>query len=317
MSTILETRNLCIGHTGVILLRELNLTVKKGELICLMGPNGSGKSSFLHTLAGFLPKISGSIEFVTGDSMEKTISVVLTDKNFHPDLSAFEMVSMGRYPYLDWLMRFSRKDLEIIDRAFHRAGISHLKEIRNHSMSDGQRQLVMIARAIAQDTQILILDEPTSHLDLNNRVEIMNLFRRLAHDEGKAVLMATHELDLALQTADRVWLTTGNSNIKTGVPEDLVLDGSIDEIFRLKGFTLKTGKIDHSVTSQKNIALHGDGYPYLWTKNAIERMGFSINPYSSAIIQVHEKEGEISWKIGNHEAKTIAELLELISNNVS
>jgi len=317
MSSVLKTRNLCVGHSEKALLQGLDLTLEKGELVCLMGPNGSGKSSLLHTLAGFLPKINGSVEFLTGEPMEKSVSVVLTEKNFHPDLKAFEIVSMGRYPYLDWLMQFSGEDLEIINLAFRSAGISHLKEIRNHSMSDGQRQLVMIARALAQDTQILILDEPTSHLDLNNRVEIMNLFRRLAHEQGKAVLMATHELDLALQTADRVWLTDGNGNIRTGVPEDLVLDGSIDEVFRLKGFTLKTGKVDHMVTSNKSIALHGEGYSYLWTKNAIERMGFSINPNSGSVVQVYEKEGVLSWRIGAHDAGTIAELLEIIINEIS
>jgi len=312
MSTILKTGNLYAGHGQKALLQNLNLSLEKGELVCLMGPNGSGKSSLLHTLAGFLPKISGSVEFLTGKPMEKSVSVVLTEKSFHPDLSAFEMVSMGRYPYLDWLMQYNPEDLQIIDLAFQRTGISHLKETRNHSMSDGQRQLVMIARALAQDTQILILDEPTSHLDLNNRVEIMNLFRRLAHEEGKAVLMATHELDLALQTADRVWLTNGNGSIKTGVPEDLVLDGSIDEVFRLKGFTLKTGKVDHAVTSEKSIALQGEGYSFLWTKNAIERMGFTINPNSALVVQVHEREGNISWRIGDHEAGTVAELIELL-----
>lgn len=312
MSSVLKTADLCVGHSEKALLQDLNLALFKGELVCLMGPNGGGKSSLLHTLAGFLPKISGSVKFLTEGPMEQSVSVVLTEKNFHPDLTGLEIVSMGRYPYLDWLMQFTEKDHQKIELAFRLAGITHLKEVRNHSMSDGQRQMVMIARALAQDTPILILDEPTSHLDLNNRVEIMNLFRALAHREGKAVLMATHELDLALQTADRVWLTDGKGGIKTGVPEDLVLDGSIDEIFRLKGFTLKTGKVDHAVSSGKCIALHGEGYAYLWTKNAVERMGIGVMEGAEPGVHVLEENGKILWRILDQEFSKLETLLSVL-----
>ena len=310
---VLSIRNLSAGHGGKVILSNLNLSLKKGELVCLMGPNGSGKSTLLHTIAQIIPSLSGKIEWNVKGSREENLAVVLTDKSFHPDLTAIEMVAMGRYPHLNWLMQMGEEDIKVINSAFSRTRIEHLRNIRNQTMSDGQRQMVMIARALAQSTPILLLDEPTSHLDLNNRVEIMNLFRSLAREEGKTILMATHELDLALQTADRVWLADQSGAIKSGVPEDLVLDGSIDEVFRLKGFTLKTGKVDHQAQPGKRIGLKGEGYSYLWTKNAVERVGIALEENSNLIIQVTEVNGKILWRLGDKTIGSIEELLGIIN----
>lgn len=310
---VLNIRDLSVGYHGKAILKDLNLTLKSGELVCLMGPNGCGKSTLLHTLARIIPALSGTINCAFEGPREKSMAVVLTDKSFHPDLTGLEMVMMGRYPHLNWLMKMSVEDLEIIESAIERTGMRHLKDFRNHQMSDGQRQMVMIARALAQNTTILLLDEPTSHLDLNNRVEIMNLLRSLARNENKAVLIATHELDLALQTADRVWLADRSGGIITGIPEDLVLDGSIDEVFSLKGFTLKTGKVDHQPEAGKRVQLKGEGYSYLWTKNALERVGIALEENSNLIIQVTEVNGKILWKLGDQTIGSIEELLGIIN----
>jgi len=305
----LITRDLSVGYHQTPILKRLNVSLIKGELVCLMGPNGCGKSTLLHTLSGLLKPISGEIELSSKGPREKTVAVVLTEKSFHPDLTGWEMVTMGRYPHLDWMMKLQADDLSKIEQAIEQTGIAHLKDKRNQNMSDGQRQMVMVARALAQDTPILLLDEPTSHLDLNNRVEIMNLLRSLAHDQEKSILIATHELDLALQTADRVWLADGSGKLKTGVPEDLVLDGSLDEVFQLKGFTLKTGKVDHKLQSGKSVGLTGEGYAFLWTKNAVERTGIEVRHDSEIQISIEESNGKILWKTGSTTVHSIADLV--------
>ena len=311
---MLHIHDLSAGHGGRIILKSVNLSLKAGELVCLMGPNGSGKSTLLHTLAGIIPSLGGHVDCSVAGPREKSMSVVLTDKSFHPDLTGLEMVAMGRYPHLNWLMEMRTEDTNIIEAAIRRAGIGHLREVRNQNMSDGQRQMVMVARALAQDTPILLLDEPTAHLDLNNRVEIMNLFRSLAHEEGKAVLMATHELDLALQTADRVWLSDGKGAIQAGVPEDMVLSGLIDSVFQLKGFTLKTGKVDRRRDGNKTIAIKGEGYTYLWTKNAVERIGISVHEQAEMIVHVEENSGKICWRVKEREMGTVEELITILQN---
>lgn len=308
----LLTRELTVGHQKKAILKGINVVLKRGELVCLMGPNGSGKSTLIHTLGGLLEPVSGEVKVLSNEPRQKSLAIVLTEKSFHPDLTGWEMVTMGRYPHLDWLMQLQPEDLRKIEQAISQTGISYLKDRRNKNMSDGQRQMVMVARALAQDTPILLLDEPTSHLDLNNRVEIMNLLRTLAHEHGKSILMATHELDLALQTADRVWLADGSGGLKTGVPEDLVLDGSIDDVFKLKGFTLKTGKVDHARAEGKSIRLSGEGYAYLWTKNAVERNGIQVRDSATVHVTVSEENGKIVWRTAETTSLSIANLLDLL-----
>ncbi|HEU5145216.1 MAG TPA: ABC transporter ATP-binding protein [Chryseosolibacter sp.] len=271
------------------LFDNLNLTVDGGSMICFMGPNGAGKSSLLRTLAGLQQPLAGKVTLrttETGTVMEHQIAVVLTDRVSAGNLTVEEVVTFGRYPYLGWNIRLQEHDKEIIRNAIERVHITSLIGRRLYELSDGQTQMVMIARALAQDTPIILLDEPTAHLDLNNRVEMMNLLRQLSRTTGKAILLATHELDLALQTADVIWLTGNNRDILTGMPEDLVLNGSFDEIFRFKGFDLKTGKVLHQAFRNMNISLKGDGAEYLWTKNALERNGYSVVPGINAEISI-------------------------------
>lgn len=175
-------------------------------------------------------------------------------------------------------------------------------------------QMAMIARALAQDTPVLLLDEPTAHLDLNNRVEIMNLLRNLAHHSGKGILVATHELDLALQTADTIWLTGKNKNILTGIPEDLVLNGSFDDIFQFKGFDLKTGKVFHEAWRGISIALIGEGYEYLWTKNALERNGFLTDMKANFVVQVSHEGNPLTWEFQGQVYHSLQQLLVALSS---
>lgn len=275
------------GHTPRYLFENLNLHLTPGEMVCFMGPNGIGKSTLLRTLAGLHPPLSGSLPTAS----PATTAIVLTEKIQSPNLTVKELITYGRYPYLDWHVSLRNADDEIIERCIRQVNVGHLAHRRLSELSDGQLQMAMIGRALAQTTPVLLLDEPTAHLDLNNRVEIMNLLRQLARTENKAIVVATHELDLALQTADRIWLAH-EKGILQGIPEDLVLNGAFDTIFQFKGFDLKTGKVKHEPFRKKMIRLEGEGYTFLWTKNALEREGFEINSHAEELVWIESN----TWK---------------------
>lgn len=212
-------------------------------------------------------------------------------------MSVRDLVTYGRYPHLNRWLTLHDQDHRLIDNAIR---LVHLQSIENkqlNQLSDGQLQMAMIAKALAQDTNILLLDEPTAHLDLNNRVEIMNLLRTLAREAGKTILVATHELDLALQTADKIWLATPDRKIVEGMPEDLVLDGTFDRVFQLKGFDLKTGKIVHLPYRKITVQLAGTGPEFLWTKNALERSGYELASNASIKILVAIHQGVASFRM--------------------
>lgn len=312
-STLLSIKNLTAGYRDGsaqnILFDDLTLDLNAGELVCFMGPNGIGKSTLIRTLGGLHPPLSPLKELRGVDP--KKISMVLTDRISAVNMTVGELVTYGRYPYLDWNIKLHDHDVRYIERAIELTHIQPLIPKKLYELSDGQLQMVMIARALAQDTPIILLDEPTAHLDLNNRVEIMNLLRKLARHEGKAILVATHELDLALQTADQVWLAGRDKKILTGIPEELVLNGSLDALFQLKGFDLKTGKVFHERYRSVTFHLIGEGYAYLWTKNALERNGYELSEKSDYTITI--KEGHaVEWVYQNQALTSLRELMDKV-----
>ena len=320
----LSTDDLRIGYARKgqtnLLFEKLNLSLRVGEMVCFMGPNGAGKSSLLRTLAGLQAPLSGKIRLTTPTGREaraKQIAVVLTDRINTLNLTVEEIISFGRYPYLGWNIRLTETDKAIIKTAIGQVRLTGILRKKVYELSDGQLQMVMIARALAQGTSIILLDEPTAHLDLNNRLEIMNLLRDLARETQKAILLATHELDLALQTADIVWLTGNNRNILQGLPEDLVLNGAFDDIFQLKGFDLRTGKIRHQPYRDVNIRLSGEGAGYLWTKNALERNGFNVSRDAGEVrITLVEQGTSLKWVTEKNNsiehADSLQKLMELL-----
>jgi iron complex transport system ATP-binding protein len=312
-TTLLSTYQLSVGYGQNTVLSNVNVELKTGELVCFMGPNGIGKSTLIKTLMGLQQPLSGEIKFLSSINRERQMAVVLTDRVQHPQLTVEELITLGRYPYLNWNLALQEEDKALVNKSIEQVRIQHLVDNKISELSDGQMQMVMIARALAQDTPILLLDEPTAHLDLNNRVEIMNVLKRLTRETNRGILLATHELDLALQTADKVWIATTDKKLKTGIPEDLVLDGSFDEVFQFKGFDLKTGKIDHPITQAKTVKLIGMGHEFLWTKNALERNGFDVRDGGQLKISVTTKNTKPVWLFNATEYESLEKLLKALS----
>ncbi|MFZ5999203.1 MAG: ABC transporter ATP-binding protein [Bacteroidota bacterium] len=308
MNPVLSAKNLSIGYRGThgdhVLMKGLNLELRPGELVCFMGPNGVGKSTLLRTLSGLQKHLAGELSRID----ERNIAVVLTERVTASFMTAAELISYGRYPYLSWSAVLTPEDERIISESMELVHVQHLANKKLYELSDGQMQMVMIARALAQQTPVMLLDEPTAHLDLNNRLEVMKVLRKLTRTTGKAILVATHELDLALQTADTIWLATPEQTVVHGIPEDLVLNGAFDEVFQFKGFDLKTGKVQHEVYREKKVNLTGEGHWYLWTKNALERNGYEVDGGGSELVKVEGGRWAVNGKSFDSLAGVLAEL---------
>ena len=296
--SLLQIQNLTIGYGSKAIADKLSAVIPSGELICLLGSNGTGKSTLIRSICGFQPVLGGNVLIDKFDvhtlserELSKQISVVLTDRVVVPNASVEELVGYGRSPYTGMLGRMNTDDKAIVLNAMRECGIVHKKDCLLTSLSDGERQKAFIAKALAQDTPLIILDEPTAFLDLPARVEIMQLLRNIANTSGKSILMSTHDLDLALQLSDRLWLLQNGGPLITGSPEDLLLRNAFQSMFQHKGivFDNKTGlfKVKHTQSTQ--VAVKGHGFEYVLLRRALARKGISITKaysYDSNRIEV-------------------------------
>jgi iron complex transport system ATP-binding protein len=315
---IIHTDQLSIGYGEKTVLSDISVSLDAGSLVAFMGPNGSGKSTLLKTISGFHPSLRGEVYYrdkpissYSRSERAQAFSVVLTDRIHSEYMTGRELVTLGRLPHTNWLGRISPDDENQITHALEITECREYADAWLYELSDGQRQKLFIARALAQETPIILLDEPTAHLDLNNRVIIINLLHSLAHEHGRSILMATHELDLALQRADLLWLADPGNSVITGMPEDLVLNGEIDRVFQFKGYDLKSGQVTPPVASSY-VKLEGSGAIYLWTKNALERNAIGISPDAELEVQLSTKG---RWIIGPAEFNSLSALVHFIRNH--
>ncbi len=223
---------------------NLTASLYSGELTCLLGPNGAGKSTLLRTLSGFQKPLSGnitifgkSIDDYRGRDMARTIGVVLTERPILENMDVQTLVGFGRAPYTDFWGRLGKEDKEAVESAIELTGISSLRHRSVQSLSDGERQKVMIAKAFAQQTPIIFLDEPTAFLDYPSKVEIMLLLYSLARKMEKTIFMSTHDLDMALQLSDRIWLMDKELGVRTGTHQKLTVSGDLKAFFTRPGIT--------------------------------------------------------------------------------
>lgn len=238
---ILKTKHLKIGYKSnkniKTIASNINITLQSGKLISLIGSNGIGKSTFLKTIAGIIPVLDGSvllnqkqIETFSTTELAENLSLVLTEKLPLSSLSVYELIALGRQPYTNWLGKLSKVDENQIENALELTQISDLRNRKYYELSDGQFQKVMIARAIAQDTPFIILDEPSTHLDLFHKVSLFKLLQKLAHETNKCILFSTHDLDLAIQLSDEIIIMKENL-FKHNSPEELIDEGIFDNFF--------------------------------------------------------------------------------------
>lgn len=240
---MIRLKEFTIGFEKRVLLKDVNISLKRGVLISLIGRNGAGKSTFLRALAGLNPNFSGEI-LIEGENIKKIskpalaslISFVNTNRPRISNLKCRDIIALGRSPYTDWIGRLKEEDHKAITEALESVNMADFAEKYLDQLSDGESQRIMIARALAQDTPIIILDEPTSFLDLPNRYEIVALLRKIAHEKNKLILFSTHELDIALDMSDRIALIFEEKIYNKNVTE-MINSGLIQRLFHSPGYS--------------------------------------------------------------------------------
>ncbi len=239
---ILTTSNLSVGYSSnkevKTIASNINLRLKKGELIALVGANGIGKSTLLRTLIGIQPPLSGNVILNSKNisefdsvSLAQNLSIVLTEKLPPSNLTVFEIIALGRQPYTNWLENLSDNDISKINEAMELTQITSFADKKHYEISDGQLQNVLVARALAQDTPLIILDEPTTHLDLLHKVSLFKLLKKLAKETNKCILFSTHDIDMAIQISDEMIIMT-NENVAQDQPCNFISKGDFNTLFK-------------------------------------------------------------------------------------
>jgi len=343
---VIETSLLSIGYISGrgkvhVLNDSLNLKLYPGELTGLLGLNGVGKSTLIRTLCGFQPMLKGRIKLMDKDlkayspsQLSRLTGIVLTETTNVGGFTVFELVSLGRHPYTNFMGQCTANDIKIIEDSLEAVGISHKASNYVSELSDGERQKAMIAKVLAQQCPVILLDEPMAFLDVTGRIEIMSLLRRLAIEQQKAVLMSTHDLDLAIQTSDCLWLQAKRRPMLCGTPEDLILNGTFESFFGKNKFVFdrSNGKL-FTVVPLSPIGVEGDPITAYWVGNALIRNGYrpstniiskqadtSTVPISPGYINIYCVSGDhilIVQSDGKETiAKSVAEMIAVIKHKV-
>lgn len=335
-SPILTTHDLTIGYhtaskTLVPIASHLNLTLHTGELVCLMGANGVGKSTLMRTLACMHKPLQGSIQLggqelsrLSARQLATRLSVVFTDRPELGLMNGYALVALGRHPHTDWTGRLTPHDEDVIRWAVDALGARAFAHRPVMELSDGQRQKLMIARALAQESALILLDEPTAFLDLPRRVELMQTLQQVARDTHRAILLSTHDLDLALRAADRLWLLT-EGKVQVGIPEDLILNGSFASAFRSEGveFDHATGSFAMAHPKYGVIGLDGAGMEAHWTAHALRRVGYEVlmHPFhpTPPVIQVRLQANgdDMIWHLTHHHTTCSHRTLEMLLQDLA
>lgn len=297
---VIEAKKLSIGYPvkrgqRKVIHSELDLQVFPGRVTCLLGLNGAGKSTLLRTLCGFQPPLGGEVcllgkplESYSQNDFALTVGVVLTEKTHTGGITVYDLVSLGRHPYTGFFGQLKPQDRHIIEASLQAAGIAHKAGSFVAELSDGERQKAMIAKALAQQCPVIVLDEPTAFLDVTSRIETMVLLRKLATEQQKAILLSTHDLELAIQMGDCLWLLEREHPMVYGSPEDLILNGALDSFFNKEGirFDPSTGKLN-TEKPEIPIGVEGDFLTSYWVGNALLRNGYRPSPVSRDYISIH------------------------------
>jgi len=286
---IIALNNAMIGykaktHSVNVVKSDISVYALKGELVALIGGNGVGKSTLLRTIAGFQPSMGGDV-LIRGKQVnayrEKELALIMSFVSTEiirvPNLSVFDLVSLGRYPHTNWFGKLLDEDRHIVEEAIKSVGLKGYENRMVNCISDGERQKAMIARTLAQNTDVIVLDEPTAFLDLSNKYEIVHILHELASEKGKTILFSTHDLTTAIAESDRMWVML-NDSVEQGSPEDLILNGDFASLFHSEHLFFDQEKGDFRIRKQtkRKAIVRGQGLAVDWTIKALERNGFEI-----------------------------------------
>ncbi len=304
---IAETFDLSIGyHTRNrvnMVMEHLSLEARQGELVALIGRNGTGKSTLLRTLVGLQPELGGRVRLqgvdlhaIGSSQLPRIVSFTSTEPVAVRNIRVHDVVALGRFPFTNWIGSLAPDDEEAVNEALGATGLITLANRSIDNISDGERQRTLIARSLAQDTALLVMDEPTAFLDLPSRYSIVSLLRQLTREQGKCVIYSTHDLDTAINEADRIWLMTGEG-IAEGAPEDLILKGIVARAFESPqlSFSSNTGTFSFIRKQQTGIALEGKGLAVRMTERALNRCGYTRDPQASLKVTVSESHEGTEW----------------------
>jgi iron complex transport system ATP-binding protein len=285
---ILAVDSLEIGYTTgkrkKVLLPPLNASAREGELIAIIGRNGIGKSTLLRTLAGLQKKLAGDVfyfgknitEYSQSDLALK-VGYISTEPVRVANMSVYDLVSIGRFPYTNWIGKIDAADHRIIMDSLELTSMSSLCHKYISQLSDGERQKAMIARILAQDTGLMIMDEPTAFLDIGSKYEILHLMHQLTRKSGKTIVFSTHDLQSAVSQSDKIWLIL-DDQLKEGAPEDLMIEGAFDHLFESSHIRFNSADGSFSFKGAERIGffVEGKGFVKHWTEEALKREGYKI-----------------------------------------
>ena len=328
---IINISQLDIGYSltkrkNITVHSDINLSFSLGELTVLVGKNGIGKSTLLRTICNLQKPLKGNINIFNKDlnqysynSLAKKISFVSTEAINVGYMRVFDFVALGRFPYTNWLGKLTNKDVLSVNEALKLVRMESFSQKYLNEISDGERQRVMIARTLAQDTDIIILDEPTAFLDMPNKYEIIHLLNYLTKTKNKTIIFSSHDIDIAMRECDKMCLMF-DDDITEGAPEDLILNNSFSDIFKNTNlnFNVKTGEFQTLKHSNNHIGLVGEGDSFFWTKKALERLGFIVNynkTYSkNVIVKTHNHSTQ--WIFSNEQRQLIFNSIYELSQNI-
>lgn len=317
----LQINNLSIGYKSP-LLSNINMEAKSGEVILLIGRNGTGKTTLLKTILNEIPSLKGEIKInnqninsISLEKMSQLVSVVLSRSNISPFLKVYDLVALGRYPYKKWYQKITPEEKKNIHNILEHLKLTPYKDYYITQLSDGNLQKALIARAFVQDTPLLILDEPTSHLDITNKLEITKFIKFLAKDKGKIVLFTSHDLNLGLSIADQIAFIKG-VNFKTGFTEDVALNENIMDFFAGTDVLFNYETNDYEILTNKKklkINIVGNSKPIYWLKKSLLRNGYSMDLNARTVI----KEENSNFIVQKHEQdysfSTVEEVIRFLS----
>jgi len=327
LKEILSLISLKIGYTSGkienILLPPLSAGASTGELIAVIGRNGIGKSTLLRTLTGLQKPLGGSIHYYNKRiedysrmELAQRVGYISTEVIRVSNMSVYDLVALGRFPHTNWIGKMETKDNEVIANALNRTSMSSFAGKFISELSDGERQKAMIARILAQDTGIMIMDEPTAFLDVASKYEILHLLHLLSRDSNKTIIFSTHDLQMAISQADKIWLILENELIE-GAPEDLMLSGAFDHLFDAASviFNSNDGTFSFRSEAPGNIFVEGKGEKRHWTEKALNRAGLRISEERTSTYIILPTAANKMWQLvnGDH-IRNLSSIYDLISS---